>query len=155
MTDVWTPDRAAQDLLDTLPALGRIMAHRLREDGEEMATMMQAGVLMRLREAPCTTSDLAKHRKVSLQSASVFVQGMVDRGGVGREADRNDRRRMLLKVTPEGESYAQTAHARMTSLLAELMGGLHPDELQAAGIFLSAVRRLVAAQLQSADGSEL
>lgn len=125
------------------------MTLRLRELGEEEATYMQVGVLMRIMEQPLTTSELAKQRKVSLQAASVLVQGLVDRGWLTREPDPNDRRQSLLQITPEGMARTHALREQMTHLVAEALGQLSPDELHAASIFLPALHHLVTAQMRS------
>ena len=142
-----TPYRVAQMLLETLPGLGRLIAIQMREAGEEEATMMQIGVLMRIKDGSLTTSDLAKQRKVSLQSASVLVQSMVERGWVTREPDPNDRRQSLLQVTEEGLLRAEAAQKQILELIAERLADFQPEELDAASIFLPALQRVVAARL--------
>src|SRR5450432_3338010 len=102
MADDWTPYAAAKALLEIFPSMGRLISSWMRTSGEEEATMMQIGVLMHIQEQPITTSELAKRRKVSLQSASVLVQALVERGWLTRIPDPNDRRQSLLQVTPEG-----------------------------------------------------
>ncbi len=142
-----TPYMIAQMLLETLPVLGRRMAIRMREIGEEEATMMQIGVLMRIKDQAITASELAKQRKVSLQSASVLVQNMVEHGWLSREPDPNDRRQSLLQVTPEGLARAEAAQQQMLQLIAESLEGFAPEELEAAAIFLPALRRVVTANM--------
>ena len=71
----------AQALLEIFPGLGRLIAAWMRESGEEEATMMQIGVLMHFQGQPITTSELAKRRKVSLQSASVWCRGWSSAAG--------------------------------------------------------------------------
>jgi DNA-binding MarR family transcriptional regulator len=123
------------------------MASWMRSSGEEEATMMQIGVLMHLQEQPITASELAKRRKVSLQSASVLVQGLVERGWLTRVPDPNDRRQSLLQVTPEGLARAKALQEQLTHMIANVLTQLTSDELEAAGVFLPALRRVVASQM--------
>jgi DNA-binding MarR family transcriptional regulator len=142
------PYLAAQAMLKMFPELGRLMQSRLREIGDDDAgTMMQIRVLQHLLEQPITTSELAKRRKVSLQSASVVVQTMVERGWLTREPDPNDRRRALLQVTEEGKQIAHTTYRQLTELIATILSGLAPEELDAAMVFLPALQRIVQAQM--------
>jgi DNA-binding MarR family transcriptional regulator len=114
MGDSWTPYVAAGELLDLLPVLGRIMFSYANAMGEEKATLMQIRVLSFLIENRLTVSDLAKKRRVSLQSASTLVQGLVERGWVTRAPDPDDRRRALLEVTPEGLARARLAREQLS-----------------------------------------
>ena len=148
MESDWTPRTIAHALLETFPAIGRLMSVRMRALGEEEATFMQIGVLMHLRETPNTASELAKRRKVSLQSASVLVQGLVERGWLTRVPDPNDRRQSLLEVTPEGLARAEATQEQVTSMIAEILNDLSQEELAAAGLFVPALRRLVFSQMQ-------
>ena len=101
-----------------------------------------------------TTSDLAKMRKVSLQSASVLVQALVDRGWLTRTPDPNDRRQQLLEVTPEGAERARAVHDQMIGLIAAVVQDLTPEELQAASVFLPALHRVITTQLHPNDVTE-
>jgi len=151
MTQDWTPESTAQAMLEVFPGLGRVVAVRMRDTGEEEATFMQMGVLMRIQERPIRTSDLAKMRKVSMQSASVLVQALVDRGWLTRTPDPNDRRQSLLEVTPEGAARAKTVQQQMIQLIASILNDLTPEELHAGGVFLPALRRVIATQLHPED----
>lgn len=156
MTNDWTPYVAAQALLEIFPGLGRLLASYMRENGEEEATLMQVSVLMHIiKDQPITTSELAKRRKVSLQAASVLVQGLVERGWLTRVPDPHDRRRSLLEVTPEGRKRAQMLREMHLSVIANLLANLTPDELAAAGVFLPGLRRIVTEQLIPEPAAEL
>ena len=147
MQDECTPYAAAKSLMEIFPGLGRLMAAWMRASGEEEATMMQIGVLMHLKDQPITTSELAKRRKVSMQSASVLVQGLVERGWLTRSPDPNDRRQSLLEVTPEGLARAKALQEQIATMVAQVLAQLTPDELAAASVFLPALRRVVASQM--------
>ena len=64
----------------------------MRAAAGEDTTMPQFRVLAQLSEAPRTLSALAKGRRVSLQSMSVLVQSLVERGWIERLPDPSDRR---------------------------------------------------------------
>ncbi|MBE2272597.1 MAG: MarR family transcriptional regulator [Anaerolinea sp.] len=147
MTKGWTPTFAARQMLEIMPGLGRMIAFKFRDSGEEETTIMQAHVLLRIMSSPTTVSDIAKMRRVSMQSASVLVQALVDRGWLTRIPDPNDRRQSLLQVTPEGAARAQAVQEQMTHLIAALLEDLTPEELDAAAVFLPALRRLIAEHL--------
>ena len=143
MTDPKTIYTLAGELLEVLPNLGRVMGHHVKNVDEEKATLMQVRALFFLLERPLTTSKLAKKRRVSLQSASALVQGLVERGWVIRVPDPNDRRQSLLEVTPEGLARAQLAKDNMSGYLARFLDGLEPEEIAAAHVFLAALKRVL------------
>jgi DNA-binding MarR family transcriptional regulator len=151
MMERWTAQTAAETLLDLFPGLGRLMAMRMREVGEDddAGTMMQMRVLAYLQQEPMTTSELAKRRKVSLQSASVLIQGMVEKGWIIRSPDPKDRRQWLLEVTPSGQARAKAAHELVSGLLTEVLSELTEEELEAAAVFLPGLRRIVNGRMTS------
>lgn len=133
--------RTARLLLDVLPNLGRTVATRMRDMGEEEVTLMQVYVIRQLHQQRMTTSDLAKRRRVSLQSASVLVQGLVEKGWVVRVPDPNDRRQSLLEVTEEGMQRTNAMRELLTSVVMQALEQLTPEEIEAAQIFLPALQR--------------
>ncbi len=143
MDNPWTKQTLSEELMRTFPNLGRQIALFLRESGEEEATYMQISVLHQIQESAITASELAKRRRVSLQSASVLVQGMVEHGWITRESDPNDRRQFLLQITPEGLAKAKDMRNQISNYLAGFLGDLSPEEVAAAQIFLPALRRIL------------
>src|SRR5690606_25990030 len=103
MSETWDYQILAKQMLEIMRKLSRLMVVHVTSLTESEATMMQMGALHMLSHHPMTTSDLAKKRKVSLQAASAFVQGLVDKGWVIRVEDPNDRRRSIIEVTEEGK----------------------------------------------------
>ena len=144
MDSTWTRTTTAEQLLKVFPNLGRLISLLLRVSGEEETTLMQIGVLHQIQEQPITASELAKRRKVSLQSASVLVQGMVEKGLLIREPDPNDRRQFILQITDEGLAKAEAVKAQIVHYMEGFLEGLSTEEMAAAQIFLPALSRLLA-----------
>lgn len=145
----WTAHDLAEELLRVIPSLGRLMDLYIRESGEEETTHMQVRVLFHIMEHQITASDLAKKRRVSLQAASTFVQGLVERGWVVRIPDPNDRRQFLLQVTPQGLEHAQATRERITRYLARFLESLSAEEVAAARVFLPSLYRLLMEQMET------
>jgi DNA-binding MarR family transcriptional regulator len=145
----WTAQKTAAELLNILPGLNRLIASHWRLMAEEEATLMQVKVLAQLIEHPISVSELARRRKVSLQSASAQIQRLVERGWVARTADPADRRRSLLQITSEGLAQAQTTENRITEHLAKYLDELAPEEMEAAQVFLAALHRIFVAHVMA------
>jgi len=145
MTDnLWTPADVAQMFLEVMPRFGRLIASHMRDIDEDEMTVMQVGLLFQMgHHKPLTASDLAKQRKVSLQSMSVQVQALVEKGWVVRIPNPSDRRQFTLQVTPEGLARMMTARGQITAVLAEVLRDLSPPELAAAQILFPALERLL------------
>ncbi len=97
--------------------------------------------LTQFKDHPLTVSDLAKRRKVSLQSASTLVQRLHERGWIVREPDPNDRRQSLLQLTPEGLAHAQATFDQIVNYVAEYLEPLTTEELEAAQVLFPALQR--------------
>lgn len=105
--------------------------------------MMNVSVLYQIQERSITASELAKRRRVSLQSASVLVQGLVEKGWIIRTPNPTDRRQFLLQITPEGLAKAEATRNQIVSYLASFLVDLSDEEAAAAQIFLPALSRIL------------
>jgi len=143
MNKLWDSHTLAENLLDLMPKLRRIMSRHMGSLSNNEATLMQLGALYMMMETPMTTSDLAKKRHVSLQAASTFVQGLVERGWVVRVKDPNDRRRSILEVTAEGKEQASALRDQMTNIVATFIDDLHSEEAAAAQVFFNGLNRIM------------
>jgi len=143
MDNIWDSTTLARNLLELMPKLRRIMSRHMGSLSNNEATLMQLGALYMMMETKMTTSDLAKKRHVSLQAASTFVQGLVERGWVVRVPDPNDRRRSILEVTDEGKAQEFALRNQMTELLATFVADLSPEEASAAQVFFNGLNRIM------------
>lgn len=130
------------------------MAVYMRESGEEETTLMQIGVLHQIQQDSITTSELAKRRRVSLQSASVLIRAMVDKGWLARVPDSADRRQFLLEITPEGLAKAEATRNQIISYLASFLRDLSAEEIAAAQIFLPALSRILTHRMATDDDTQ-
>lgn len=153
MDSPWSVHKLAEELMKIFPNLGRQISVHLRETGEEETTLMQVGVLHQIREQSTTASELAKRRRVSLQSVSVLIQGMVERGWILRVPDPADRRQFLLQITPEGLEKAEATRNQIINYLAGFFEDLTSEEIAAAQIFLPALSRILT-QHMTTDNSQ-
>lgn len=147
--DTWTPERAAEELLSVLPLLTRIVAATVRCEAGEDTTMPQFRVLAHLAEGPLTVSDLARRRRVTLQSMGEIVQTLVERGWVTRAPSAADRRQQLLTLTDRGRAQYERVQARAIEQIAPLLARLEPAEIAAVQAALPALRRVLAGDEQT------
>ena len=143
MDSTWTIPILAEELLKVFPSFGKLMSSFLRESGEEETTLMQISVLHQIQEQPITASELAKKRRVSLQSASVLVQALVERGWIVREPSLSDRRQFILQITEEGLAKAASVKAQMVEYMEGFLEALTEEEAAAAQVFLPALNRIL------------
>jgi DNA-binding MarR family transcriptional regulator len=92
------PETLASDLR---VVLGRLV-RRLRAERRDMS-LAQVTVLGRLdRVGPAAVSDLAAGERVRPQSMAATVAALLAAGLVSRAPDAEDRRRVLISLTPAG-----------------------------------------------------
>ncbi len=82
---------------------------------------------------------LAESLGVSLAAMSRAVDGLFERGLVGREEDRVDRRVKRVRLTDAGRAVPQALNAARLSALQELVGSLDDEQAQALEHALSLI----------------
>jgi len=145
--ETWSTSRVAQELLAVLPLLARIVGAEVRREAGEETTMPQFRVLAHLSEGPLTASELARRRRVSLQSMGELVQSLVERGWIARTPNPSDRRQQQLALTEHGRRHYERAQALVLEQLAPLLAQLSAGELAAVQVALPALRRALAGDL--------
>lgn len=130
----------ANRLRSVLLRLGR----ELRREGQAFGvTPAQVSLLEAIRaERGLTATDLAERERVSAAAMS----GLLVRLETSRLIVRTraaDRRRIELALTPEGEKLVRAARGRRTSLLAERLDRLTPEQRDRIEVALGALETLL------------
>lgn len=68
-----------------------------------------------------TLSGLAEHEHVTAPTMSATVNGLADLGLVIRVPDEDDRRRVYVELTPQGESVVSETVRKRNRLMADLI----------------------------------
>ena len=88
----------------------------------------------------CTATQLADMLPVDASRISRLVTGLADRGLLRRRRLRNDRRIVMLRLSPKGLELTSEVTQRMQAYYARLTGGLSEQEMNA---FATAALRIV------------
>jgi len=140
-------------LLDDLAAglaLGvSLVRRRLQQRPVEgvggMPTMPELSALVRLhRFGPATNASLAKVEGITPQAMSTTLGGLERRGLIGRTADPEDGRRILLAVTEEGMRVIAEKRAVRTEQIAAALAQLDAEDIEALRAAVPALERLAA-----------
>ena len=99
----------------------------------------QMGSLMKIAAGPCTMTDLARHKAVSLSTISKSVSMLVQRGWVERWVDKHDRRQTLVRLTATGRRTLTDIQRRAERHVAEKLSPLAAGE---RGQLMSVLKRL-------------
>ena len=114
------------------PVLLRLSRELRRETEQLGITSRQVTLLWLIRHSPgMSLRELAAEERISAPALSGYVDRLEKAGLVERVRDEDDRRRVGLALTEEGDRLLKRVRARRTTWLAERMRGLDDDELDA------------------------
>jgi DNA-binding MarR family transcriptional regulator len=126
------------------PVLLRL-ARELRQETEQLGiTSRQVTLLWLIRANPgMSLRELAAEERISAPALSGHVDRLEKASLLERVRDENDRRRVGLTLTNEGERLLKRVRARRTSWLADRLKGLDDDELAAIDAAVEPLGRLL------------
>ena len=147
---------AAHALIEGVPRLARLMRKDLRMHSSGLFTEPQFRVMAVLyREGAHCLSSLAEYQGVSLPTMSKLVQGLEARELVGRRRDPRDRRRVMLELTPAGESAYEALLRRTESHIVDWIRPLSGEQCEdIVRVFDLLVRRFEEVDLESYNAEE-
>jgi len=123
-------EETAHQVLDTIPVVMRTIRAEFRNQRSTDLSVPQFRTLAFIKNNDgASLSSLANHIGLTLPSMSKLVDGMVSRGLVGRDEHQKDRRRICLRLTPQGKRELEAAHGHTQAFLADKMSSLTKEEL--------------------------
>lgn len=135
------PKLIANQLLAIIMPLTRAVASELRR-GETSLNSAHIGALAMLTERPCNLSELAEYQGVSLPTMSGSISRLEARGWVQRERSTDDRRVVMIALTPKGyQRLAQMQH-QAEKFLAGQLEKLDPTERETLSTGLTVLQKL-------------
>ncbi|MGQ9683540.1 MAG: MarR family winged helix-turn-helix transcriptional regulator [Anaerolineae bacterium] len=135
----------AGQVLEVVPRLNRWLARHLQQVREaSRLSIAQFGVLLFIHHhGNCAQSDLVTWRGVAAATMSRTVDTLVDRGWLVRERATEDRRRVLLCLSPEGEEYVACLLEQMQAAVARDLRALGAADQASLAACLSRLATLV------------
>jgi DNA-binding MarR family transcriptional regulator len=137
------PANPAEALVGVAPLAARWI-ERLLASGEPPLTLAQYLALRAIASEPLAAAELARRAGVSGAAVSQLVSTLESAGWVEREAERADRRRHLLRLTPAGLDAFQSASGRVHAGLGDVLAGLPPREARALTDLLVTLEHVLA-----------
>ncbi|HVT66569.1 MAG TPA: MarR family transcriptional regulator [Trebonia sp.] len=112
-------------------AVGLVVRKLRQAQQEDELTLAESAALGRLeRGGPATSSDLARHDRISPQSMGVTVAALLEKGLIERSRDPDDGRRIVLSITEEGRRTLHNKRGVRTEMIAAaLRDGFSDAEL--------------------------
>ena len=136
-----SPEAVAADLRPVLLRLAR----ELRKETEQLGiTARQATFLWLVKRSPgLSLAELAAEEGISPPAMSGHVDRLERAGLIERERSHDDRRRVGLRLTEDGERLMRRVRTRRTTWLTDRLRTLEAAELEAVEAAVPALLRLV------------
>ena len=126
------------------PALLRVGRELRREAREVGVSPEQVSLLVAIKYAPgIGVGELAARERVSAAAMSKHVDRLERAGLAERKPSADDRRRVGLTLTEEGQRVLRRVRSRRTAWLASRLRGLSADELAAVEAAVEPLLRLL------------
>ena len=137
------PEDVADLLIQLMPRLLRTAIAAMHEAPHTAGmTLAQFKVLGRLSECDYRAGELAELLEIGGATLTVTADTLERRGLIERVRGLpGDRRAVLLRLTPAGQTLYRALRARAVAGIAELLTGTTPDERDALMTGLQALRR--------------
>jgi DNA-binding MarR family transcriptional regulator len=126
------------------PILLRMARELRKETGQLGITARQATLLWLVKRSPgLSLAELAAEEGISSPAMSGHVDRLEKAGLLERVRSSEDRRRIGLRLTEEGERLLRRVRARRTTWLANRLTTLEPEELEAVAAAVEPLSRLL------------
>src|SRR5918994_261228 len=135
----------AEAVADHLRPVLLRLARELRKETEQIGvTARQVTLLWLVKRSPgLSLAELAAEEGISPPAMSGHVDRLERAGLLERERSQDDRRRVGLKLTDDGQRLLRRVRARRTTWLADRLRTLEPAELDVIEAAVPALLRLV------------
>lgn len=136
-----SPETVAAELRPVLLRLAR----ELRKETEQLGvTAPQATLLWLVKRSPgLSLAELAAEEGISPPALSGHIDRLERAELIERVRSSEDRRRVGLRLTDQGERLLRRVRARRTTWLAERIGALDPTDVEAIEAAVPALMKLV------------
>jgi DNA-binding MarR family transcriptional regulator len=125
-----TPEICAREVMETIPLVMRYIRTEMRSRRAPSLSISQFRVLAFLNRTPgAPLSSVAEHLGVTRSTASAIVDRLVRRKLVSRTAHPEERRSVVLTLTPAGARHHQQAREAASARMAKVLAGLQAADL--------------------------
>jgi len=138
-------NRAARELLEVAPSIMRAIRHKWKNGPICGVNNTQFRILMFLQKKPGTSLlAVARHLGLTSATASTTIDEMVTNNLVVREPSTQDRRKIALTLTTEGQHTLEEVFEHSRNHLAMYLSGLEIKELETVNQALKLLKPLFA-----------
>ncbi len=138
-------EQCAGAVMETVPLVMRLIRVEMRSHRSPDLSVPQFRALLYVsRRAGASLSDVAEHLGLTLPSTSRLVDRLVERGLLTRASAPDDRRRMILGITPDGQTVLDAAAGATRARLMERLATLSPQECETVIAAMHLLQRVFA-----------
>lgn len=138
-----SPRACANALLDIVPLIMRnIRANVRRHSGPELSVAQFRALAFLGRNDRVMLGDVANFLALTLPAASKMIDGLVAFGFATRQIDPDDRRKVILALTPAGGRKYAAAVKFTADYLAECVSSLNETERNAVARAMNALNKV-------------
>ena len=119
----------SQEIVEVIPLIMRTIVADHHNSSHPMSPA-HLRLLTVLAHHSCNLSELALRQAVRLPTMSNSISVLVQRGWVKRVPSPDDRRQVVLEMTPDGRAVLCEIKGQAEARVAELLGRLSSDELK-------------------------
>jgi len=121
--------KTARSVLASLPFVMRAVGQGMRSSGGDMSPV-QHRLLMQIAHRPRTLSEVAELQGVTPATVTSLITTLENREWAHRRRETEDRRKVIVSVTPRGLEALATAQESAELAVAEMLEVLDADELE-------------------------
>jgi DNA-binding MarR family transcriptional regulator len=119
---------AARRITEIIPLVMRTLALEMRSTGY-LPAPQHCGLLVALSRRPYNLTELAERHAVSLPTMSSSINTLAERGWVTRARAADDRRVVMIEITPAGRGVLGELTDSVATRVSELLAGLSAAEV--------------------------
>jgi DNA-binding MarR family transcriptional regulator len=124
-------DLVARELLDVVPPIMRTIKHKWKEGSINGVSNSQFRILMFIQKRPgAALQDVARHLGLTAPTTSTTVDEMVNNQLILRQPSTEDRRKITLTLTDQGQQTLEEVFEHSRLHLAGYLSPLSADEAE-------------------------
>lgn len=154
-SDLPMTEECAGAVMETVPLVMRAIRAEMRSHRTPDLSVPQFRALLYVsRHAGASLSDVAEHIGLTLPSTSKLVDRLVRRELLTRTSAPDDRRRMILKITPAGQTVLDVAARATRARLMEQLATLSAEECAVIIEAMHLLHRVFSPEIVSESGEQ-
>jgi len=126
-----------KDIINVMEKLDDIYILKIQDVGKRLSmkdpfgelTNTQSQAVFKIsRICPCTLSEVAKSLRTTKSSASTLVERLVVKGVLERKQDPDNRRRVLITLTPQAQRFQKTLENELEKEMIRIADNMNPED---------------------------